>query len=125
MLKLLPIDELFPADAPERLIALHALIPKVVRALKIDSKEVQALSNMKRHPLPFEFTPEHEAMFEILMAMMVRRRSCCRCQLGESLSPTFSVRVSLRIRKRHRLNPVAAMLRRINQKCVLQLLIEH
>jgi hypothetical protein len=82
MLKLLPFDELFPADAPERLIALHALIPKVVRALKIDSKEVQALSNRKRHPLPFEFTPEHEAIYEILRAMMARRRSVAGVSLA-------------------------------------------
>jgi hypothetical protein len=85
MLKPLPFDELFPADAPERLIALNALIPKVVRALKINPNGVQALNNMKTNPLSFEFTSEHEAMYEILDAMLAGRRSVA----GVSLASLF------------------------------------
>jgi hypothetical protein len=85
MLKALPFDELFPADSPERLVLLNAIMPKVVRALKVNPKQVQALNNMKRNPLPSEFTPEHAAMFEIINAMMAGRLSVA----GVSLSSLY------------------------------------
>jgi hypothetical protein len=46
---------------------------KVVRRLKVNPKLVQAINNIKNNPLPFEFTPEHVAMFEITNAMMAGR----------------------------------------------------
>jgi len=82
MLIALPFDELFPADSPDRLVALHAIIPKVVRALKIDTKLVQAMNNMKNNPLPFEFTPEHVAVHEIINAMLAGKRSVAGVSLA-------------------------------------------
>jgi hypothetical protein len=79
MLKLLPFDELFPADAPERLIALNAIIPKVVRALKINSRLFQP---MKNNSLGFELTPKHVAMYAILEAMVEGKRSVASVSLA-------------------------------------------
>jgi hypothetical protein len=85
MFEALPFDELFPVDAPQRLTALQAIIPKVVRALKVDPKLVKAMNDMKNDPLPFEFTPEHVAMWEIINAMMTGRR----CVAGVSLAGLY------------------------------------
>jgi hypothetical protein len=85
MMKALPFDELFPANSPERLIALQNIIPKLVRALKINPKVVQAMNSMKSNPLTFEFTPEHVAMYEIINAMLAGRRSVA----GVSLSSLY------------------------------------
>jgi hypothetical protein len=45
-------------------------------------KLVQAINNIKNNPLPFEFTPEHVAMFEIINAMMAGRLSVAGVSLA-------------------------------------------
>jgi hypothetical protein len=57
-------------------------------------KLVQAINNIKNNPLPFEFTPEHVAMFEIINAMMAGRLSVAGVSLASSLSLTFLCRRS-------------------------------